>query len=495
MAQKDSGDWRAALNKNLKGTGYFVSQTDPIQFDPLEYLRWRNTDKATTQSTMKSEWGRWLQYFRGCSIQQLRERAMAAPSMNSSIIATYLEEKLNAERLKRKNIDRGVECQASGISQRTRASRKARSVAFKEPIFSTTNNKTQTSAVEDLPGNDNEDLHGSNNDVSDSLSSTQPMKPVHKAVAILEADFLSESGSEYVDSKPSSARSSLNSIDFHHINHLVGPGTTSSKLSTNDRLTLDNIDISKILMEARMSLIKKQDELNDVSDLLNQTEEGLVVDLLCHYSQRSSLWLQSASYPTPPSTLVQNEDTYTQAIVKGIIFSVVCDLELLDHWNRDPLPVPLGFEEVYNPDYFGEYDGFPVLLVEIKKPGIMDDSLEGDQRRLPCMQKLMLDRMLAAGVESPKVVGFLIKRDRCEISVMEIEHEALYVVKLVRVFGLPQNNLELGLLCPALGPLKYAHEIVSSTLNSIKTRNGRQNLKKYWCRPSYYVKGIRIPPE
>ena len=66
---------------------------------------------------------------------------------------------------------------------------------------------------------------------------------------------------------------------------------------------------------------------------------------------------------------------------------------------------------MYNPDYFGEYDGFPVVLVEIKKPGAMDDDVEGDQRRLPYIQKLMLDRMLSAGVKDPKVVGFLIRRE------------------------------------------------------------------------------------
>lgn len=66
---------------------------------------------------------------------------------------------------------------------------------------------------------------------------------------------------------------------------------------------------------------------------------------------------------------------------------------------------------MYNPDYFGEYDGFPVLIVEIKKPGATDDDIEGDHRKLPCMQKMMLDRMLAAGVKDPKVVGFLIRRE------------------------------------------------------------------------------------
>jgi len=56
------------------------------------------------------------------------------------------------------------------------------------------------------------------------------------------------------------------------------------------------------------------------------------MDLMSHYSQRPNLWLQSSSHPTPPPSPAQNEDTYTQAIVKGVIFGVVSDLELMDHW-------------------------------------------------------------------------------------------------------------------------------------------------------------------
>ncbi|KAF9569200.1 hypothetical protein EC968_002671 [Mortierella alpina] len=108
--------------------------------------------------------------------------------------------------------------------------------------------------------------------------------------------------------------------------------------------------------------------------------------VLRHYTERPNLWQQSTSYPMQSSSLAQNEDTYTHAIIKGIILSVVGDLELLDHWSRDPLPTPAGFEAMYTPDYFGEYDGYPLMIVEIKKPGTTDDDLEGDRRKLPCMR-------------------------------------------------------------------------------------------------------------
>ncbi|KAF9083968.1 hypothetical protein BGX27_003955, partial [Mortierella sp. AM989] len=263
-------------------------------------------------------------------------------------------------------------------------------------------------------------------------------KPAHKRITILEADFFSESGSDYVDSKPSSARSSLNSIDFFLINHLVGPGTTSSRLSTNDCLLVNKVDISKALMDARRSLIKKQSELREVSNLL----------------------------------------------------------------NRDPIPTPNGFEEVYNPDYFGEYDGLPVLLVEIKKPGAMDDDLEGDQRRLPCMQKLMLDRLLAAGVEDPKVVGFLIRRRFMKAAInegvpkvvgihveghtarfyeMELKGPGIYLMQQYGTYHLPGRYSQLGHV------VLYFETIMKtqSILNGIKAAIGQPP-------PSTFLEWIRL---
>lgn len=103
-------------------------------------------------------------------------------------------------------------------------------------------------------------------------------KPLHKRVTILEVEFLSESGSDYVDSKPSSARSSLNSIDFVLIDHLVGPGTTSSRLTTNDRILIGQVDVSQVLMDGRRNLIRKQSEIKDPSDLLYVFCYSMVLD-------------------------------------------------------------------------------------------------------------------------------------------------------------------------------------------------------------------------
>lgn len=48
------------------------------------------------------------------------------------------------------------------------------------------------------------------------------------------------------------------------------------------------------------------------------------------------------------------------------------------------------------------------MVVEVKKPEAITNSLENDKRKLPCMMKIMLDQLLASGVQDPVVIGFLV---------------------------------------------------------------------------------------
>ncbi|KAF9197308.1 hypothetical protein BGZ49_002312, partial [Haplosporangium sp. Z 27] len=193
----------------------------------------------------------------------------------------------------------------------------------------------------------------------------------------------------------SSVRSSLTTIDMRYINNLVGPGTTSSKLRTEHRLSVDGVDVSLLLMEARMDIVMRQSDVSEVSDLL----------------------------------------------------------------TRDPLPTPIGFEEIYLPDYFAEKDGFAFAVVEVKKPVADGTCLQADQRKVPSMMKIMLDMMYTAGVKDPVTLGFVIAKSRCDIHTMSVEHEALYMYKLIGSFELPKSNIQLGLLFAALAPLTTAQII------------------------------------
>ncbi|KAF9108120.1 hypothetical protein BGX27_008458, partial [Mortierella sp. AM989] len=339
----------------------------------------------------------------------------------------------------------------------------------------------------------------------------QSKKSRVQASTLQETEFPSQSSqddSDFIGSNPSSARSSLNSIEIGFVNHLVGIGTTSSRLRTSDHLIIEDTNVSEILMDARRSVVRNQSEIKTVSDLLvlnfifnaefmeqhlppkvakaihrislptpSPMEVKVLADcsmfVACHsfieskqyfrekvpyetmigevlrsYTTRSSLWGDSTS------SLPRNEDSYIMDEVRHIIIGVFGDLEARDHWMRDPLPTPQGFDEVYLPDYFAEKDGFPFIVVEVKKPEIeSDDILEGDRRKLPSMMKLALNRMLEAGVESPVVIGLLVSAGKCQIFLMSLKYEALYILEEVGEFELPTSHLQLGLLFAALCPL------------------------------------------
>ncbi|KAF9422050.1 hypothetical protein BGZ76_003828 [Entomortierella beljakovae] len=215
--------------------------------------------------------------------------------------------------------------------------------------------------------------------------------------------------------------------------------------------------------------------------------ETMMGEVLKAYTTRPGLWQDESHHS------LENEDTYTESVVKNIIIGVFGDLDAADHWSRDPLPTPRGFEEKYLPDYFSEKDGLPFLIAEVKKPGLEGNILEGDQRKLPGMMKIMIDSLLEAGVQEPVITGLYVSGSRCEVFLMTVEYEAIYTYKSAGVFGLPRDNLQLGMLLPALGPLSIAFATATCTLAAINNRLDACDITKKWRRPSYYLKGIRIP--
>ncbi|KAF9354319.1 hypothetical protein BGX26_007848 [Mortierella sp. AD094] len=141
----------------------------------------------------------------------------------------------------------------------------------------------------------------------------------------------------------------------------------------------------------------------------DNTKAGtLIGDLLRAYTTRPGLWQDPSALLSDSPLLLRNEDTYMEVIVKSTILGVFGELDVVDHWTRDPLPTPQGFEEAYYPDYYAEKAKLPFMVVEVKKPEAKGASLGSDKRKLPCMMKIMLDQLLVDGVQDPVVIGFLI---------------------------------------------------------------------------------------
>ncbi|KAF9583222.1 hypothetical protein BGW38_009996 [Lunasporangiospora selenospora] len=399
--------WKADIDSNKPGANYFLTRT-PVEYDPLSYFRHHGAT-SSLRCRLTQELSQWTEFFAASDKQVCRDIA--------SFFRTYQKQTLS------KFWDDVVKHEAQQQQQHERLLQQRRP------------------SVEGAP------------DESEGLS----QGPRTKKVSFIDAEFSSASGSDFADSNQSSVRSSLASIDLKYIDHLVGPGTTSSRLNTRNRLIVGEIDVSEVLLNARRDNLKKQGEIVDVSDLLTI---NFIFDM--------NLLRKHLSTATAESLL---NVTVAKPTTSEIVLLMDFPIFAATHSSRDSLPTPHGFEELYFPDYFAEFDNLSLLVVEIKKPGAVDDDLDDDQLKLPCMMKLALDAILDAGVLEQSVVRLLIRGSRCEVSSISSDNEALFIYKSIGVFELPKNNLQLGLLCPAIGPLKFArYDVVLQTIISMAAR-------------------------
>ncbi|KAF8924593.1 hypothetical protein BGZ58_001632 [Dissophora ornata] len=319
------------------------------------------------------------------------------------------------------------------------------------------------------------------------------------------------------------ALSSLRSIDIRFANRLVGPGTTSSRLKTGDQLCVGSVNVSLALMSARKSNVARQSELESVSDLLTLNFIFDEAFLAAHLTPMALAAIQTIDVPypddiepqysllamiqgilaemvstailfMPSSVLKTNEDTYIQHAIRAIIVGIFGDMEIIHHWTRDPLPTPKGFEKIYQPDFFAERDGFPFIVVEVKKPDADPTILDGDARKVPHMMKIALDRMYLAGIEQPVVIGLLVQDRRCQVMALSLPYEAIYLTQTIGTFEIPDDRVQLGLLLPAIGPLACAKDLATNTLDEIVRRPKVAPKELHpWTRPSYYLKCIKVP--
>ncbi|KAF9404928.1 hypothetical protein BGZ76_006751, partial [Entomortierella beljakovae] len=101
-------------------------------------------------------------------------------------------------------------------------------------------------------------------------------------------------------------------------------------------------------------------------------------------------------------------DSYIKRSVTPMIDAVFGTLSMVQHWQRDPLPVPNGYEEVLQPDFFGEIDDLCFVVMEVKKPNVTPDVILNDGRKLPSMMKIALNMLIHANVQNATVLGFLV---------------------------------------------------------------------------------------
>ncbi|KAI8597590.1 hypothetical protein EDD21DRAFT_418572 [Dissophora ornata] len=258
---------------------------------------------------------------------------------------------------------------------------------------------------------------------------------------------------------------------------------------------LVKIDVAEVLRQevdlvVKYALAAASKEYHDFKALLRGSSlesSGLGGDILTTYTATNALW-------QGPTQLAQNEDTYIKQSVMPMIDAIFGALSLQQHWQRDRLPVPNGYEEVLQPDFFAEVDRLCFAIMEVKKPNMPREDIEDDARKLPCMMKIALNMLIQANVQDATVVGFLVNDTVCEVFTMNLEHEAIYIPKSLGRFKLPQDRLDIASLLLALTPLTAAKNIASSMVKSIRRRSFL-GAGKYTqlTRPSYYVFGSNVP--
>ncbi|KAG0366851.1 hypothetical protein BGZ54_004790 [Gamsiella multidivaricata] len=269
-------------------------------------------------------------------------------------------------------------------------------------------------------------------------------------------------------SHKSSTRTSFGSIILQEgKSNIHGPGEPSSRL-IGDFWFSKGVNVSDRLMSARRANMSQQNIRHETDDLLlvqiyvpeaprqevnlfvkfalaaaskeyldfkatlGRTSlelSDLVGDILAAYTATNAPWQDRTG-------LARIEDTYIKQ-------------------QRGQLPVPNGYEKVLQSDFFAKAGQLCFAIMEVKKPKTTKEDAEDDTRKLPCMM-IALNMLIHANVQDVTVVGFLVNNNVCEVFIMNLEHEAIYVPKSLGRFKLPHDRLDVTVLLPALGPLTVA---------------------------------------
>ncbi|KAF9950800.1 hypothetical protein BGZ70_001228, partial [Mortierella alpina] len=145
--------------------------------------------------------------------------------------------------------------------------------------------------------------------------------------------------------------------------------------------------------------------------MLTTDGECVAAVVLRHLTERPYLWLQSASSPIPSSILAQNENLFMRGVVRNVILGLVGDPEVVDHWSRDLLPNPNGFEELYAPDYYAEFEAVPLFVIEIKKLCTLYSAQIGSKKRRVSRKKATMGAAASSLKQRHSTIRASKKRD------------------------------------------------------------------------------------
>ncbi|KAG0209621.1 hypothetical protein BGX31_002073, partial [Mortierella sp. GBA43] len=182
------------------------------------------------------------------------------------------------------------------------------------------------------------------------------------------------------------------------------------------------------------------------------TELYMAKQMVTNWTRTEALWMECE----------RNEATYLDVYISPILDAVFSGAGLITH-KKEFLPLPevymtsKGFRrEDFKPDSQYRENGFPIVVMDAKRPFTANHLTLKDEFKLCNMMKLSLDLMIDNSVEIPTVVGILVQRDQVEIFIMDLPHEAFYPVKSLGTIKVPKTPQEFDIICDGQGILLTA---------------------------------------
>ncbi|KAG0225506.1 hypothetical protein BGX31_007613 [Mortierella sp. GBA43] len=375
-----------------------------------------------------------------------------------------------------------------------------------------------------------------------------------RSATVLEEDVPSDPlDSDYLPSQ-SSILSSYNEVPMR-MDRLVGPGTRSSALHTQNRLIVtrddgEAQDVSAELMSWRELNVLDNSELQwtEVNDILSlnfifihplvkDLHDRLRKDVLVEVDLETKTFIVdlteiapesfetaqprirslATTFRSPLSEMAlslcstrvlwddtsptdSNEDTFIDRYVKPLIVGFFGDLEGANlYWTRDQLMTgSLTFSEQSFPDVLlaadlGQYR-YTLVQVEAKGLGVARELLDRDRVKMFFNMKKSFDALCQAGVDG-STVGILVQGLKAEVWIMDLPFEGGYIPTHVGSFSLIHSNLAFGSILTLAAPMLTARRVVQQTLQKLREARRARPIKNADRRGQYDLLPVLVPVE
>ncbi|KAK3817616.1 MAG: hypothetical protein J3Q66DRAFT_340532 [Benniella sp.] len=145
---------------------------------------------------------------------------------------------------------------------------------------------------------------------------------------------------------------------------------------------------------------------------------------------------------------------------------------------------------------FGGYHHVTIMMMRMTKRDVKERHRGKVERELLFSMKVSLDLLMKSKVKDPEVVGLLVRDSRIEVLTLRIQHEAMYIPRLLGIMEIPKDHTDFGCLLEGLPVVLAARGVVIRTLKAVKASVSKKDpdlsvleddSEHPLCRPSFYI--------